>query len=120
MTNQLSLVFLLAALVLFAPGCSSPLGDKQGLAESARRGDLIVAAIEKYHADNGQYPKALADLVPKYIQDIPLPTWGVKSWTYELTEEYFDLRVDKSPETGDGYHHFLWYCGPDHGWQIGD
>src|SRR5262249_24905908 len=36
-----------------------------------QRGDVLVAAIERYRGDHGRYPDALADLLPRYVQTIP-------------------------------------------------
>jgi hypothetical protein len=31
----------------------------------------IIAACEQFHADNGEFPKTLDDLVPQYLPSIP-------------------------------------------------
>ena len=35
------------------------------------RAEPLIAAIRAYSEDNGQPPQALADMVPRYLQDIP-------------------------------------------------
>jgi hypothetical protein len=32
----------------------------------------VVAALEKYHADNGKFPKTLDELVPQYLLSVPV------------------------------------------------
>ena len=39
----------------------------------ANQGNLIVAALESNHAENGSYPETLNDLVPSHIDSIPIP-----------------------------------------------
>jgi hypothetical protein len=36
-----------------------------------KRSSRLIAAVEKYHADNGHYPASLQDLVPKYVKTVP-------------------------------------------------
>jgi hypothetical protein len=35
------------------------------------RYDIVIDAIEKYHADNGDYPPSLDALVPTYLSSVP-------------------------------------------------
>ncbi len=73
---------IIAALLLVAVilGCSN--WTKENIAESQRRGDVIVAAIEKFHADNKQYPPTLDQLLPKYLSKIDPPIAGNGKWIY--------------------------------------
>lgn len=38
-----------------------------------KRGETVIAAIEKYHDDKGSYPGNLQNLVPEYLAEIPKP-----------------------------------------------
>jgi hypothetical protein len=111
------LPLLLLPVVLCLVGCSS---GRRALEETKHKGDQIIHALEQFRADHGKYPKSLADLSPKYMQEVPPPTWGLKTWQYEADEKGFTLRVDESIFTGDGNSHWLRYMGEKWGWQIGD
>jgi hypothetical protein len=106
---------LLIALCLV--GCSS---GRQKMAETTQRGNRIVRALEQYHADRGRYPNSLTDLSPKYLREIPPPTWGLRTWQYQSRASDFTLRVDESVHTGDGDSRWLQYMGKQLGWQVGD
>lgn len=56
--------------------------DAGRLEETRRLGAELVAALEAYRADRGEYPETLDDLVPDYLARIERPTWGVGEWTY--------------------------------------
>lgn len=60
--------------------------DDARLEETRQMGEVLVAAIESYRADHGEYPEALADLVPAYVARIERPSWGVGEWTYSRYE----------------------------------
>ena len=50
-------------------------------------GNIIVRALKKYEQNEGTYPSNLQSLVPKYIERIPKPNWGVNYWDYTITKE---------------------------------
>ena len=75
-----SLFFLLLSVALCLSGCSSGQGK---IDETKQNGNQVIRALEQFRTDRGQYPKSLADLSPKYIQELPPPTWGLKTWQYE-------------------------------------
>lgn len=77
-------------------------------------------ALKRYHADHGQYPATLDDLTPHYLQEIPPPTWGLRTWYYSPNATSFQIGVDESKYTGDGNSHWFRYLGDKHGWQTGD
>ena len=39
-------------------------------------GETIISAVEKFHKNTGDYPNKLSDLVPLYIEEIPLTKTG--------------------------------------------
>lgn len=90
-------------LALCLVGCS----DKQQVAETKQRGNQIVGALENFHSDKGRYPQVLTELSPKYLSDIPMPTWGLRKWEYEVKKGHFELGVNESIHTGDGVSHWL-------------
>ena len=58
--------------------------SEQDIDEAMKQGDIILAAIEEYHDENGNYPFALADLVPHTLAKIPSPTGEAEFWEYRL------------------------------------
>jgi hypothetical protein len=120
MRSKLLIAFL--ALLLISCG---PLFGKSRLAETKRRGNMIVLAIEQYHADHHEYPTKLELLLPKYIETLPNPEWGVRKWKYSRTVTRndtpdFELRVNESSQTGDGMWRYYAYYPETKGWEIGD
>ena len=93
---------------------------QDAIKETAKRGNIVVDALERYHADHGKFPDALVVMTPEYLPNIPLPTWGLGEWIYVPTGSDFDLRVNESKNTGDGNSRWLRYFGRDKGWSTGD
>jgi hypothetical protein len=113
-----SLIPLVALLACFG-GC-----EAGQLKETSSRGDVILKALDRYKADNGDYPTNLKDLCPKYLNEIPAPTWGLRTWVYDQPSSshrgYPYLKVNEDEHTGDGNSHWFQYLGPQWGWQRGD
>jgi hypothetical protein len=107
-------LFLTLTVVVCFAGCS----DKRRIDETKRTGNQVIQALEQFRSDRGHYPKSLSDLSPKYLRELPAPTWGVKKWQYEANKGEFTLRVDESVHTGDGDSRWLRYQGK--GWGMGD
>ncbi|MBT6321900.1 MAG: hypothetical protein HOJ31_06910 [Anaerolineae bacterium] len=59
----------------------------QEIDEGKKQGDNIVNAIEKYYENEGDYPESLADLLPNYLDEIPV-TITQKAFSYELSDYY--------------------------------
>jgi len=69
---------------------------QNGLIHITQSGKPIIAAIEKYHANNGKYPAQLEALVPTYLSEIPYtglvgyPKFEYRLPNTKLSEEYKD------------------------------
>lgn len=79
-------IYLLLALLALALGVM--LLNWRGwpeyaVAESQRRGDIVIAAVKAFRADQNRYPSALSELLPRYLQAIEPPTVGDGQWIYE-------------------------------------
>jgi hypothetical protein len=109
-----AILFVGLILALFS------VSGQNAIKETAKRGNIVVDALERYHADHGNFPDALVALTPEYLPNIPLPTWGLGEWIYAPTGSDFDLRVNESKNTGDGDSRWLRYFGRDKGWSTGD
>jgi hypothetical protein len=88
--------------------------------ETKRRGDVVIQALNNFHADHGRFPRSLAELSPQYLEEIPEPDWGLRRWLYEPDGSDFYLRVNETEHTGDGDSHWLRYEGDKSGWRMGD
>lgn len=74
---------VVAAIYLLA-GCNPSNWNNTNIAESKKRGECIVAALNSYYGDHGRYPDRLNQLVPKYLRNIDSPVAGDRKWIYEL------------------------------------
>jgi hypothetical protein len=77
----------------------------------------IIAALERYHAQEGVYPATLDDLVPSYLVEAPPTPEGISEIRYRLRATSFELQFKYigpgvntcvyTPETGwtcSGYY----------------
>jgi hypothetical protein len=56
----------------------------------------LIAAIEKYKTENGEYPENLESLKGKYIQEIPKPIiMGMRAYQYEKRNSSFQLSFER-------------------------
>jgi hypothetical protein len=110
---------VLLPISLFLAGCSDHLSDHE-LDRTKQRGNEIIRALKQFRVDNKTYPASLDELSPKYLAEIPQPTWGVGKWQYHGRTDDFALRVDESIYTGDGDSKWLKYFDDTHEWEMGD
>jgi hypothetical protein len=81
-----------------------------------RHADEVIAAVERYHADHGDYPHRLDALVPRYLPRVP-------SAKYTLAHHAFEYWTHEGGAT------LMYYLGPfarrvysfeRHGWMYMD
>ena len=103
----------IAAFVLY----KTVVGDPPGVGPKAEQGYQdcapLIKALASYHAQQGSYPAALAELVPAYLSQVPATVTG-QPLGYKLNGSSYQLEFryegpgmnicDYSPETG-------WKCG---------
>lgn len=69
------LILFVALLALAACNLSTATEEPPGVGEKAERGYSvcrpIVDALEQFRAENDAYPETLAELVPKYLPEVP-------------------------------------------------
>ena len=61
--------FLIYALLVF----SSFWFHLYDISIAKQRSEIVIAAVNQYHLDQGRYPDTLQNLVPAYIPEIPEP-----------------------------------------------
>jgi hypothetical protein len=94
------LVVMAAALVFAGVACgigAEAPGEGAKAEKGYELGAAIIAALDAYHADAGEYPDALDQLVPNHMDAIP---------SGELIERFGYRRTDES------YELFFNYIGP--------
>jgi hypothetical protein len=73
---------LFIVCVLATSGCMRGDWSDEAVKVSKERGDVIIAALKRYHHQYNDYPDHLDDLVPAFLAEIPLPIAGNKQWAY--------------------------------------
>jgi hypothetical protein len=73
----------LLPLILLA-GCDR--WSEARITESKRRGDVVCRAIEAFHVRTGKFPNQLAQLQPDFLQEVPQPTAGYRTWDYSVID----------------------------------
>ena len=118
MTRKLSRITSCLALVVVCgavcQGCADWSAD--AVAESQRRGNAIVAAIDAYKKDHGAYPTDLGELVPEYLSKIDPPTAGSQVWGYGVYKNgaVFCLWFEGPTK----YHPFSGYSSSSRNWML--
>jgi hypothetical protein len=57
-----------------------------------QRAEAVNRAIQRYHKQNGDYPRMLTDLTPRYLVYIPNPLIiPGQTWCYEGGHDYYRL-----------------------------
>ena len=74
------------------------------------RAAYLYLALETYHAEHGQYPQALAQLVPGVIPEVPADPWSGRPFGYKrlVTGDYLFYSVGPSgrDQGGKNYNEF--------------
>ncbi len=71
-----------------------------------------MTALQRFHSDNGVYPHELRDLVPEYLESIPMPMWGTGVWHYNGGQSAFFLSFRLRRGPGPEYYYSpngYWY-----------
>lgn len=81
-----------------------PLGSKSAARDQERETDFIKLhnSISSYHAETGRYPSRLNDLMPKYLQALPLDPKTGAAYTYTPLENGYNYKLCVSFETKTG------------------
>jgi len=79
--------------------------DQPTLAESVRRGEQIVAAIERFERAKTRLPSTLDELEPEFIAEVLSPVAGDRVWEYHSWKEGVEpagyvLAFNETPDHG--------------------
>ena len=74
---------------------------------------ILAVLTEKYFLERGTYPKALVELVPKYISELPLDPFVDEPFHYGVEPDGFFLYSVGANCRDDGGKHYL--TSPNHG-----
>lgn len=97
------IIAIVAILVFYVPGLVNK-WQTQKLEECGENVKKLSKAINKYYDENGCYPERLDDLIPKYLDMIPVCPAAktgdvyVKSYKYNDRTRYFEIYCK-------GHHH---------------
>ena len=61
-------------------------------ATSANQVTILALAVTRYRRDRGSFPSQLADLVPEYLDEVPLDAMTGQPFVYEIGEQGLTLR----------------------------
>lgn len=66
------------------------------------RAEALVVAVKAYHAKNQRYPKSLEELVPDYIERVPLAKYTLmfNRFSYNTSDQYTSLFYVALPPFG--------------------
>lgn len=91
----------LALLDLYLPSIDGVV-DTLDRRAASRRATATMLALERYRLARGRYPDALAELVPDFLDALPLDPWSGEPF------RYFNLT-----RSGTAPHYGLYALGPD-------
>jgi hypothetical protein len=67
------------------------LPGKSGLSQAQYQAVRVVIALFRYKVEKGQFPEKLDELVPQYLQTVPLDPFGPGPLTYKRQSDDFVL-----------------------------
>lgn len=70
-------------------------------AETNRRALLIELALLAFRLDHGEYPEELAELVPEYLEKMPLDPYSGREFVYHSTGVKYPLVLSDVPPRSD-------------------
>jgi hypothetical protein len=88
-------IYFVAAIIVFALNAAN-----NQLAQS--RGEALVSDIKAFHVRNERYPKSLEELVPDYVESVPLAkyTFGFNEFRYFVSDHSVLLFYTHFPPFG--------------------
>src|SRR5712691_9012095 len=95
--SSITICFFVGCIALSSVSCWTPPGKGWKAGAGYRDAKPIIAALEKFHADRGQYPADLQELVPIYLEHPPYRRFG-----YHCEGDRFGLQFSY---TGPGMNH---------------
>lgn len=76
---------------------------ERNLRISYENAHTVIEALAQYHEDHKQYPASLDELVPDYLETLPLPQMGCPDWEYHR-ERNCVLRIKEDCGYYAGYY----------------
>ncbi|GAP06336.1 hypothetical protein ATHL_01190 [Anaerolinea thermolimosa] len=104
--RRLLRIVMFLVLLLNLLGCTRNEGfsAQEEITDGQTKGEQVVQALEKYHVDKGRYPEYLQDLIPNYLEEVPM-TLAKKEFKYEGSQSdtfYLSFPVTKKKDVGSG------------------
>lgn len=99
------MVFLLVLIVIVLNALFDPLGQQSSQRDTQREkaSTEIQSALSNYFKVKDAYPKTLKELVPDYLQSVPIDPKTKKDYGYGITEDglQYQLCIDYEQQTVD-------------------
>lgn len=89
----LLLVALICVGVLWLMWPTPDRWDQEAQQQTMAAAEPMIQALWQHIDDVGEPPDSLQDLVPGYIDQIPVPVVGSQAWSYRKTQHGFTLSV---------------------------
>jgi hypothetical protein len=105
--NSRPILRLASVLAVAAVAIMLTINFNNGVAQG--RAERLVTAIESYRAINGRYPADLGDLVPGYVDDVPIAkyTLSFNRFIYMNRGDRVALAYVDTPPFGRPYYDFI-------------
>ena len=98
------------AVTLAAIVCGLILNNKL----ASGRAEAVIAALEKYKAENNSYPDKLGQLVPKFLPAVPAAKIGL----YSRFSQFYYVAGYSVENKGEARHLLEYYTAPPFGMQV--
>ena len=100
---------LFTLLVVVLGSCGKLSISEAEITLNKARGQLLIDVIEQYRVAEGKPPAQLQDLVPTYLQDVPMTTMG-PDFIYYTDENEYSLVFGASKGCSYSSDTRYWFC----------
>lgn len=88
-----ALILVISILLLFISPYISDYFRNSARERTIDEASQLISAIDRFHAESGNYPDKLSFLIPDYINEIPSPsTIGIPRYHYAKKDSTFELK----------------------------
>ena len=114
-------LFLVVCIFVFSDSWYWGWNDKN-IDKSIKTGVLLISKLDEFHDRHGKFPGQLSDLIPDYIDTLPLPSAGEKEWHYytHSNGDGFSLKFAMPPESALPGYPCCFYSSKSGRWYVDD
>lgn len=85
----------------FKDAMNSAISNNDKIDPEKRDTIKVQMAISNYYIENGKFPEALEDLIPKYFEKVPIDPQTAEAFVYKVADGRFYLGADAAKITGN-------------------